>query len=229
MAADLTGIADKPMAHNCLRLTTVAFAGLLSAALMHGPADARPLKKATCDALVAERAKLARQGVEKAILKGPEWTQANMPVQTLELVHRYLDIEDKLRFRCRGIKLPDLVPEQSASLAKPPSAPKEALKTPKKAPKKRAATPETKKKAPKVKTAPVLIKLPPVAASQQNYLPAAGAETGTIVAPPVTGALIPLPDRRPAPAAKAPAPAKKKAVKKKATAIQDPLFRSDSN
>lgn len=80
------------------------------------PSFARPLNKKVCAALSKERTELAKIGIEKAIVKGPGWTNKNMPAGTLEKVRHYLSVEEKLRFRCSGIKVPDLAPEQTAAV-----------------------------------------------------------------------------------------------------------------
>lgn len=221
LVAEQTGIAGNSMAVTCWRFTAGAFLGFFAAALFAGPADARPLKKATCKALAAERAELARQGVEKAILKGPEWTQANMAPQTLELVRRYLTVEEMLRFRCSGIKLPELAPEQiAAPPVKQPGKTLQASTT-------QAATPRSAKKN-RIKPPPAPKKKPPVAAIKPVKQPAAAAKKSITAAPPATGATVPLPDRRPPFSTRNRTPVKKRSKKTKKV-ILDLRFNPESN
>jgi hypothetical protein len=95
------------------------------------PGAARPLDRVSCKALDTERGELAsKHGIEKAVVKGPEWTRAKMPPGTLEYVRRYLRVEEQLRFRCRGKKPPELNPEGASgeSAESAPSSPKPAPK-----------------------------------------------------------------------------------------------------
>lgn len=102
---------------NCLRNVTAVVAGVIVLVMGAHRADARPLKKDACDALVHERKKLATLGAEKAIIKGPEWTKANMPAQAMEHVRRYLTVEEMLLFRCKGVKASTLPLQQASVLS----------------------------------------------------------------------------------------------------------------
>lgn len=93
-----------------LALLTGAFAVMT---LISGRTEAGPLPKEACKTLEKERVALVKQGVDKAIINGPEWTRANMSPETMELARRYLTVEEKLYFRCPGTKIPILAAESA--------------------------------------------------------------------------------------------------------------------
>ncbi len=65
-------------------------------------ARAAPLDKAACDKLKTEQAELEQGGVRAAMANGPQWAKANLKPEQLEQVHRMLDVEGQLLFRCNG-------------------------------------------------------------------------------------------------------------------------------
>ncbi len=195
--------------------------------LLPGPAAARPLDKKDCTALSAQRAKLAKKGIEKAIVKGPEWTSANMPAEILDQVRRYLLIEEKLRFRCQGFKLPALAPEQTAAAAADADA-RQAL--PDKAegaaakkdisPVAAPAKPDTPLQKEKTAARKGAVTQSPAAT------PAASQVTDTATLP---SSDVPLPDQKPRPGtARARAPKKKKRPAATVPETQ-PQFSSDGS
>lgn len=64
------------------------------------PGAALPLTEAACERYSAERATLIRLGVRDHLRKGPDWAQANLTQPQLDLIHRYIRIEEALKFRC---------------------------------------------------------------------------------------------------------------------------------
>ncbi len=109
------------MSFDFLRLTSAAVIAAV-AATAPLPAAAKPLKGAACKKLDQERVALLRDGVDKAIVNGPEWTRANMPPETLDSVERYLLLEEQLRFRCGRRKLPALAPQNAKTKPEPAKA-----------------------------------------------------------------------------------------------------------
>ena len=92
------------MASSPLRRFHLSFTGgLLLAALAIAPLPlgAAPLEKQECERLKAEKQSLAVLGVEKEIAKGPEWVKANLKEPQLDLVKRYIAVDEQLKFRCR--------------------------------------------------------------------------------------------------------------------------------
>ncbi len=76
------------------------------------PAAALPLTEAACTRYAAERQTLIGLGVRDDYLKGPDWAQANLTQPQLDLIHRYIRIEEALKFRC---------PEEFAALPVEPA------------------------------------------------------------------------------------------------------------
>jgi hypothetical protein len=74
-------------------------AGFLSAA--PGPVAAAEIDKAGCDRLEMERKALLVLGIDRYFQNGLEWAKANLTVADLNLVKRYLDVYEQLKFRCQ--------------------------------------------------------------------------------------------------------------------------------
>lgn len=81
-----------------LRLAGAAFILGALAAPMEGAAD--PLDKEACGKLQSEKQALVVLGVDKEFAKGPEWAKANLGQAELNLLKRYLTIDEQLKFRC---------------------------------------------------------------------------------------------------------------------------------
>jgi hypothetical protein len=81
-----------------LRLAGAAF--ILGAAALPLSASADPLDKDACGKLQSEKQALVVLGVDKEFAKGPEWAKANLAQAELNLLKRYLTIEEQLKFRC---------------------------------------------------------------------------------------------------------------------------------
>jgi hypothetical protein len=71
-------------------------------ALIAGPLSARaePLDKDACTKLQVEKQSLVVLGVDKEFGKGADWAKANLAPAELNLVRRYLVIDEQLKFRC---------------------------------------------------------------------------------------------------------------------------------
>ena len=201
---------------NFLRYVTAGVASVVILMTGAGPADARPLKKEACDALVNERKELATRGAEKAIVNGPEWTRANMSAQTMGHVRRYLEVEEMLLFRCKGVSFADLAPQRASAVS---AGKKKRTKTPTARPVKAPPLPLTKpvterpKPAAKKAVAAVKIEMKPMpakidAAATKNTKTAAlmMQVTSPPAAPPhgadanAPAIVVPLPVRKPTPA-----------------------------
>ncbi len=81
-----------------LRLAGAAF--ILGAVAAPFGASADPLDKDACGKLQSEKQALVVLGVDKEFAKGPEWAKANLAQAELNLLKRYLTIEEQLKFRC---------------------------------------------------------------------------------------------------------------------------------
>ena len=83
---------------HCLRTAgTALILGALAAPL---GAAADPLDKDSCGKLQSEKQALVVLGVDKEFAKGPDWAKANLAQAELNLLKRYLTIEEQLKFRC---------------------------------------------------------------------------------------------------------------------------------
>ena len=84
----------------------VASAGALT------QARATPLDAETCAKHQTEHGELERAGVEKDMEKGPGWAKANLGLEKMQRVQRFIELEELLLFRCRSRAIVHLTPEQ---------------------------------------------------------------------------------------------------------------------
>jgi hypothetical protein len=147
----------------------IALAALAALAALT-QARAAPLDAETCAKLQGEQERLENAGVEKDMAKGPAWAKANLAPEKLNLVQRFIEIEEQLLFRCRNKAIVNLPPETEApatgdqaeqdkddddkdaatranSRAAKTAAPKPKVQTPKKASAAPAARPAKKVEA----------------------------------------------------------------------------------
>jgi hypothetical protein len=70
--------------------------------LLAAPAglSASPLEKTECDKLQSEKQGLMVLGVDKEFAKGPDWAKANLGQAELNLLKRFLVLDEQLKFRC---------------------------------------------------------------------------------------------------------------------------------
>lgn len=64
------------------------------------PAAAEPLGEKECARLLAEQHALIRIGVKKHMARGPEWAKANLTESDLNLIKRFISVDEMLKFRC---------------------------------------------------------------------------------------------------------------------------------
>lgn len=83
------------------RRRTIGALALLAGCLPGAPGvSADPLDKPACERLQAEKQTLVVLGVDKEFTKGPEWAKANLAPSELNLLKRYIDLDEQLKFRC---------------------------------------------------------------------------------------------------------------------------------
>ena len=84
---------------------SILFMGLAMAFLAgaHHPASASPLDSDSCARLRAERESLLGLGLEENIAKGAEWAKTHLTPADLNLVKRYLEVYEQLKFRCESV------------------------------------------------------------------------------------------------------------------------------
>ncbi len=78
----------------------LAFACFGSAYLSAGSALAAKLDDVACDALKAERARLATDALLSDMTKGPEWAKTNLTTDRLKEIEQLIGIEEGIAFRC---------------------------------------------------------------------------------------------------------------------------------
>ncbi len=87
-----------------LRLrTAILMAGMVAAfgSAAPGPVAAAPIDKQGCERLEMERKALLVLGIDRYFENGLEWARANLTVADLNLVKRYLDVYERLKFQCQ--------------------------------------------------------------------------------------------------------------------------------
>jgi hypothetical protein len=84
--------------------------------------SAEPLDKEACERLQAEKQTLVVLGVDKEFARGPEWAKANLAQSELNLLKRYIDLDEQLKFRC-GMAMVTLQLPEDAEDADDDSAP----------------------------------------------------------------------------------------------------------
>jgi hypothetical protein len=112
------------------RFWVLGFAAAMTVTAADAPASrAEVLPPAECQKLDAERKALMVLGADKYIEKGPDWAKTNLTVADLDLVKRYFDVFEQLKFRCQEdigiieVDEPDVVDDDDQQTAAPGSAP----------------------------------------------------------------------------------------------------------
>ncbi len=99
---DLAGIFPRDAMMPLLRFIAVAVVASGSIAVLDLRAVAEPLDKASCASLANDRKKLLTPNMQAALDRGPDWVKDHLNDQELEQVRKFLDVEAKIAFRCRG-------------------------------------------------------------------------------------------------------------------------------
>lgn len=99
-------------------MTIAPFKGLLitvcmsSAVLLAVTAGrANPLDGKSCEELGLEQDALKALGVEGDMAKGHEWARANLAQNDLNMVRRFIEISERVKFRCAGVTKAKLDPK----------------------------------------------------------------------------------------------------------------------
>jgi hypothetical protein len=90
-------------------------AGLAACVAALTQARAAPLDAETCAKLQTEHGELENAGVERDMEKGPDWAKANLGLEKLQRVQRFIELEEVLVFRCRSRTIVHLTPEREWS------------------------------------------------------------------------------------------------------------------
>jgi hypothetical protein len=91
--------------------TLLLLAALLGAGTALSQARAAPLDADTCGKLMVEQGALEKAGIEQEMSKGAEWAKANLGLERLNQVRRFIELEEQILFRCRSKSLVNLPPD----------------------------------------------------------------------------------------------------------------------
>ena len=133
----------------------------LAAAFLGAPAaaSANPLDEQACQRLKTERQALTVLGIDKHVEKGAAWAKERLTVVDLNLVKRYLDVFEQIKFRCEKI-VAMAEPEEKdeddddagATVGGSPPLPERKSAQPVKSPVTPAASPQLKSTSPQIKS-----------------------------------------------------------------------------
>jgi hypothetical protein len=165
-----TGILRRSMMRPSVCLP-LALGAVLAAAPV--AVTAAPLDPLACEQLQHKMDALRNAGVEADMERGPAWARANMTSGRLQLISEYIDIDEKLNFRCGLAKrfvLPTTIEGGEEEVPTPgqPAAATTAVPLPQKSPGKSQAAAK--------KPAAAKAKEPKSAQPTQKKAPAKGAE-----------------------------------------------------
>lgn len=96
-----------------LRLIAVALLAASAAAPFSLGLRAEPFERDACKALEAQKRTLLTPEVNAALKRGPDWVKEHLhSTQDIEKVRQYLQVEEKVAFRCRtdGVRMPEPKP-----------------------------------------------------------------------------------------------------------------------
>jgi hypothetical protein len=88
----------RPQSRLCPALSAIAVSAIVSLAPFAVSAD--PLDEASCQRLRTERQALTVLGIDKTVEKGAGWAKEKLTVADLNLVKRYLEVMEQIKFRC---------------------------------------------------------------------------------------------------------------------------------
>jgi hypothetical protein len=67
---------------------------------------AAPVDELTCEKLGEEQASLKAAGVEADIAKGYHWARDNLSQGDLNVIRRFIEVSEQIKFRCHGVTKP---------------------------------------------------------------------------------------------------------------------------
>ena len=172
-------------------LFLAAFAALLAGA------RAAPLDAESCAKLLNEHGELEGAGVEADMAKGAEWAKANLGLEKLQRIRRFIEVTEQLVFRCRQKSLVSLPAENDDQKDQDKDDDKDAAPRvpPSEAGDKTKGDGKTKTPPAVTKTPPAATKTPPAASTKKTTEPAKKAA----VQPPSKSTPTPKPQPKQAP------------------------------
>lgn len=90
----------------------------LNVAILNGPAAALPMSPEDCDRAKSEQLTLEGAGVATDMMRGAEWARANLEPERLKRIARWIELQERILFRCPRPKPPPQA--ESASTSQPP-------------------------------------------------------------------------------------------------------------
>jgi len=96
-----------------LKLRLIAIALLIACTAAPISAGAEPLEREECKALEAEKRTMLTPRIKTALQHGPDWVKEHLHNQAeIEKIRQYLQVEEKVAFRCRtdGVRIPKPLP-----------------------------------------------------------------------------------------------------------------------
>ncbi len=94
-----------------LRPIAIALLAAFTAAPMS--AGAEPLEREECKALESQKRTMLTPKIKTALKQGPDWVKENLhDAAEIEKIREYLQVEEKVAFRCRtdGVRIPKPLP-----------------------------------------------------------------------------------------------------------------------
>jgi hypothetical protein len=91
------------------RLIALALVAAFPVALLATDAASEPLERDECKTLEAEKQTLLTAELRAALARGPDWVKDHLhSAEDIEKVRQYLQVEEKVAFRCRtdGVRVP---------------------------------------------------------------------------------------------------------------------------
>ena len=94
-----------------LRLSAIALLAAFTAVPLS--AGAEPLERDECKALEAQKRTMLTPKIKTALKQGPDWVKEHLhDAAEIEKIREYLQVEEKVAFRCRtdGVRIPKPLP-----------------------------------------------------------------------------------------------------------------------
>lgn len=90
-----TGLTE-PVIAVAAALAILSWAGAASAS----PANGKAANAKICTELAAEQQSLIGLGVKRNMEKGADWARDNLPQGDLNMIQRFIDVSERIKFRC---------------------------------------------------------------------------------------------------------------------------------
>lgn len=158
-----------------LRTIVLAFGGFCGFGTV---AAALPMAPEACEQAKAEQSTLETSGVARDMAQGPEWARTNLPVDRLQRVARWMELQEQILFRCpRPTPQPEPVTATAPDAAAKPEKTKPSQKSKPKPAAALSATGDASEAPPKpVKPKPAATQKPKTADAYRGPAPFSGED-----------------------------------------------------